>query len=243
MKYTAQTVADKPLKDPAKKLARSGKVVARKTVPPGEVRIIGGMYRRSKLPVASVAGLRPTPDRVRETLFNWLGQDLTGWRCVDAFAGTGVLGFEAASRGAQEVVLCEQDVQLADKLKAVQTRLKAQHVKVERGDGVSLLRRFSAGSLQLVFLDPPYESTLFEAALKAAAVAVSVPGFVYLEAPRPWVDDELTQLGLKLHRSGKAGAVYYHLLVKAPVEMPIQTPVETLIQTPIKTSPQSPVSE
>lgn len=233
MKYTAQAVAEKPQNDAAKKqarsgkpdkLARSGKVVGRKTIPPGEVRIIGGLYKRSKLPVAAVAGLRPTPDRVRETLFNWLGQDLTGWRCVDAFAGTGVLGFEAASRGAQDVVLCEQDAALADRLKAAQIKLKAGQVKVERGDGVSLLRRLSPGSLQLVFLDPPYESHLFEAALKASAAAISVPGFVYLEAPKPYADDELAPLGLKVHRFGKAGAVHFHLLIKAPVESLIESP-------------------
>ena len=214
MKYTPQITAPKPEKDPAKKPAKSGKVVARKTVPPGEVRIIGGLYKRSKIPVASVPGLRPTPDRVRETLFNWLGQDLTGWRCADVFAGTGVLGFEAASRGAQDVLICEQDPVLVDKLKALQTKLKASTVKIERGDGVSLLRRASPGSLQLIFLDPPYESTVFEAALKAAAQAIATPGFVYLEAPRPWTDDELASLGLKVHRFGKAGAVHFHLLVK-----------------------------
>ena len=72
---------------------------------PHEVRIIGGQWKRSKLPVADAPGLRPTPDRVRETLFNWLGQDLEGWRCLDAYAGSGALGFEAASRGADAVVL------------------------------------------------------------------------------------------------------------------------------------------
>ena len=218
MKYTPQAINEKPEKDPAKntasKLAKSGKVVGRKTIPPGEVRIIGGLYKRSKLPVADRPGLRPTPDRVRETLFNWLGQDLTGWRCADVFAGTGVLGFEAASRGALEVLVCEQDPVLADKLKALQVKLKASMVKVERGDGVSLLRRQSAGSMQLVFLDPPYESTGFEAALKAAAQAIGVPGFVYLEAPKPWTDEELAAFGLKVHRFGKAGAVHFHLLVK-----------------------------
>ena len=217
MKYTAQVATEKTEINPAKKLARSGKVVGRKTIPPGEVRIIGGLYKRSKLPVAAVAGLRPTPDRVRETLFNWLGQDLTGWHCVDAFAGTGVLGFEAASRGALDVILCEQDGALADKLKASQIKLKADAVKVERGDGVSLLRRLSASSLQLVFLDPPYESLAFEAALKAAAAAIGVPGFVYLEAPKPWTDVDLAPLGLAVHRFGKAGAVHFHLLVKTPI--------------------------
>ena len=201
---------------PDKKRPTSGKVVARKTVPPGEVRIIGGLYKRSKLPVANRPGLRPTPDRVRETLFNWLGQDLTGWRCADAFAGTGVLGFEAASRGAAEVLVCEQDPVLVDKLKALQVKLKASMVKVERGDGVSLLRRLNPGSMQLIFLDPPFESTAFEGALKAAVQAIAPTGFVYLEAPKAWVDEELAALGLAVHRFGKAGAVHFHLLVKAP---------------------------
>ena len=216
MKYTPQVTKEKPEKDPAIIPAKSGKVVGRKTIPPGEVRIIGGLYKRSKLPVADRPGLRPTPDRVRETLFNWLGQDLTGWRCADVFAGTGVLGFEAASRSAAEVFIFEQDPVLVDKLKALQAKLKASMVKVERGDGVSLLRRASPGSLQLIFLDPPYESTAFEAALKAAAQAIATTGFVSLEAPRPWTDDELAALGLKVHRFGKAGAVHFHLLVKTP---------------------------
>src|SRR5215212_6919483 len=95
-----------------------------------EVRIIGGLWKRTKLPVADKPGLRPTPDRVRETLFNWLGQDLTGLRCVDAFAGTGALGLEAASRGATDVLLVEQDPQLVNMLRAAQVKLGANGVKV-----------------------------------------------------------------------------------------------------------------
>jgi 16S rRNA (guanine966-N2)-methyltransferase len=212
LKYTATVKENTAVKKP--KAARSGKVVGRKTVPPGEVRIIGGLYKRSKIPVADRPGLRPTPDRVRETLFNWLGQNLTGWRCADVFAGTGVLGFEAASRGAAEVLVCEQDPALVDKLKALQARLKADTVKVERGDGVSLLRRLGAGTMQLIFIDPPFESAVFEPALKAASQAVHAAGFVYLEAPKPWLDDDLSELGLQVHRSGKAGAVHFHLLMK-----------------------------
>lgn len=213
MKYTALAARQEPETKTVKK-PKSGKVVARKTVPPGEIRIIGGLYKRSKLPVADRPGLRPTPDRVRETLFNWLGQDLTGWHCADVFAGTGVLGFEAASRGAKEVLLCEQDPVLVEKLKNLQSRLKADMVRVERGDGVSLLRRLNPGSMQLVFLDPPFESGLFESALKAAAQSLHDTGFVYLEAPKPWSDDDLADLGLKVHRFGKAGAVHFHLLMK-----------------------------
>ena len=181
---------------------------------PGEVRIIGGLYKRTKLPVPDKPGLRPTPDRVRETLFNWLGQDLTGWRCIDIFAGTGALGFEAASRGAAEVLLCEQDPQLALKLKAWQERLQATAVRVERGDGVGLLRRQSPGSMQLVFIDPPFESNLFEPALKAAADVIAPQGLIYLEAPRLWTAEELAPLGLEIYRSSKAGAVHFHLLAR-----------------------------
>ena len=228
MKYTATAAkpspASTPENKPDKKIARSGKVVGRKTVPPGEVRIIGGLYKRSKLSVSDRPGLRPTPDRVRETLFNWLGQDLTGWRCADVFAGTGVLGFEAASRGAAEVLLCEQDPVLVEKLKSSQLKLKASMAKVERGDGVSLLRRMTPGSLQLVFLDPPFESALFDAALKAAARAIAPTGLVYLEAPKPWLDEELAPLGLQVHRSGKAGAVHFHLLVHSNPAADATTP-------------------
>src|SRR5438046_10548348 len=97
---------------------------ARRTLP-HQVRIIGGQWKRTKLPVADKPGLRPTPDRVRETLFNWLGQDLAGWRCVDAFAGSGALGFEAASRGAADVLMVEQDAQLVAQLRPVQQRIAA----------------------------------------------------------------------------------------------------------------------
>src|SRR5436190_11661503 len=95
---------------------------------PHEVRIIGGQWKRTPLPVADRPGLRPTPDRVRETLFNWLGQDLTGWRCVDAFAGTGALGLEAASRGAADVLLVETEGALADQLRALARKLDARNV-------------------------------------------------------------------------------------------------------------------
>ena len=216
MKYTLlkpAKPADAPADKPAFKPSPKPKGTAH-LKPPGEIRIIGGQYKRSKLPVPSKPGLRPTPDRVRETLFNWLGQDLTGWRCADVFAGTGALGFEAASRGATEVVLCEQDAALVLQLKAVQTRLQAGMVKVERGDGVSLLRRLSAGSMQLVLLDPPFDSKLFESALSAAALAIAPGGLVYLEAPKAWLDAELQPLGLRVHRSGKAGAVHFHLLAR-----------------------------
>jgi len=214
MKYTVVKPPTEPLVKPLIKPTVKPRGTAH-LKPPGEIRIIGGQYKRTKLPVPNKPGLRPTPDRVRETLFNWLGQDLTGWRCADVFAGTGALGFEAASRGAAEVLLCEQDPALVLQLLAVQARLKANMVRIERGDGLAALRRLSAGSMQLVLLDPPFEFTQFEAALKAAAQAIGPAGLVYLEAPRAWLDDELLPLGLRVHRSGKAGAVHFHLLTGA----------------------------
>ena len=109
-----------------------------------EVRLIGGLYKRRKLPVADRPGLRPTPDRVRETLFNWLGQDLSGWRCLDAFAGSGALGFEAASRGAAAVTLIESDPRLARGLEASRLRLGATATTtVLATDAIAWMRRAS----------------------------------------------------------------------------------------------------
>ncbi len=180
---------------------------------PHEVRIIGGQWRRTRLPVADKPGLRPTPDRVRETLFNWLRQDLGGWRVVDAFAGTGALGLESASRGASDVLLVEQDSALVAGLRALKDRLKADAVRVQRGDGVAALQAMAPGSVDLVLLDPPFDSaTLFAPALAAAARAVQPQGFVYLEAPDAWGDVALADSGLALHRHLKAGAVHAHLL-------------------------------
>ncbi len=185
-----------------------------------EVRIIGGQWKRTKLAVADKPGLRPTPDRVRETLFNWLGQDLTGWRCIDAFAGTGALGFEAASRGAKEVTLVEQDSALVAQLKRVQTQLQASNTQVARGDGVASLKHLNSASMDVVFVDPPFDSTLFEAAVQAAGRAVTQDGFVYLEAPVRWTDEQLLNAGLQVHRHLKAGAVHAHLLKRLGSSVP-----------------------
>ena len=179
-----------------------------------EIRIIGGQWKRTKLAVADRPGLRPTPDRVRETLFNWLGQDLTGWRCIDVFAGTGVLGFEAASRGAKEVQLVELDTALVAQLKRTQIQLKANATQVVRGDGVVTLKQMDPGSMDVIFIDPPFDSTLFEPALAAAGRVVAPDGFIYLEAPVLWSDEKLKDMGLTVHRHLKAGAVHAHILKK-----------------------------
>jgi 16S rRNA (guanine(966)-N(2))-methyltransferase RsmD len=182
---------------------------------PQEVRIIGGQWKRTRLPVANKPGLRPTPDRVRETLFNWLGQDLSGWQCVDVFAGTGALGLEAASRGAAQVLLVEQDGELVDGLRRLTTRLAADTVTVERGNGLTVLQRLAGSGQELVLLDPPFDAGIFDRALAGAAGAVSTRGWVYLEAPAAWDDAQLAPFGLALHRHLKAGAVHAHLLRRA----------------------------
>lgn len=184
------------------------------------VRIIGGQWKRTRLAVADKPGLRPTPDRVRETLFNWLaslagagGGELPGWHCIDAFAGTGALGLEAASRGASSVLVCEQDPLLVGQLQALKAKLGAEAVRVERGNGVTALERSVPGSAHVVFLDPPFESTgLYEPALRAAVRALRADGVIYLEASRRWSEEELAALGLEIFRHLKAGAVHAHLL-------------------------------
>jgi len=179
---------------------------------PGQVRIIGGIYKRTPIPVAQRPGLRPTPDRVRETLFNWLGQDLSGWQVVDVFAGTGALAFEAASRGAARVSAFEQDTQLVGRIEALRNKLGAQALSVVCGDGLSLLRALPAGQVHLVLIDPPFESGLFVPALQAAVPVLAEQGVIYLEAPVTWTAADLRALGLRLLRQGRAGAVHFHLL-------------------------------
>lgn len=200
------------MKQPAAKVPAPKRASARL---PGEVRIIGGQWKRTRLPVADVKGLRPTPDRVRETLFNWLGQDLTGWRCVDVFAGTGALGFEAASRGASDVKMFEIDGTLVTQLGKLQTRLKADAVHITRGDGVGMLARMPPGAVDLVFLDPPFDTKFYEAGLTAAARVLTAEGRIYLEAPEQWTEERLSTFGLTSHRYLKAGAVHAHLLCRA----------------------------
>ena len=184
----------------------------RRSAPSRQVRIIGGQWKRTPLPVIDAEGLRPTPDRVRETLFNWLGHDLGGWRCVDAFAGTGALGWEAASRGASRVVMVEQNPELLQRLQATQTQLQAGTVSIQRGDALAWLSRQMPGSADVVFLDPPFDAPVFEEALRASRQILSASGWIYLEAPHRWDAAALAALGLSEHRYLKAGAVHAHLL-------------------------------
>jgi 16S rRNA (guanine(966)-N(2))-methyltransferase RsmD len=184
------------------------------------VRLIGGTLRRSRLPVPDLPGLRPTPDRVRETLFNWLGQDLSGWRVLDAFAGSGALGFEAASRGAAEVLLLERDPALVANLQASRQRLQVPALQVLRADAMAWMARCAPGRFEAVLLDPPFGAGLAAPAAALAAPLVVPGGFVYLEAeallaPPP---------GLQHWRSLRAGAVHAQLWRRAEAAAPADGP-------------------
>lgn len=171
----------------------------------GTVRIIGGDWRRSLLTVPDLPGLRPSGDRIRETLFNWLGQDLSGWQVIDAFAGSGALGLEAASRGAQ-VQLVESHRLALQGLKAAVAKLQgaSERVRIRQGDGIAALQ---SGGYQLALLDPPFEAGLFERALAAAALHAQ---WIYLEAPTVFEPPP----GFRRHRQLKAGAVQVHLFAR-----------------------------
>lgn len=179
---------------------------------PHTVRIIGGDWKRTPLPVLALDGLRPTPDRVRETLFNWLGQRLDGQRCLDLFAGSGALGFEAASRGAARVLLVERNARAARQLRENQTRLAARAIEVVEADGLRLAASLTPGSFDVVFLDPPFGDGLSVRALELALPLVAERGFLYVEAEEALDGDEPALSGWAIIRQGKAGAVRYHLL-------------------------------
>ena len=177
-----------------------------------KVRIIGGDYRRRLLPFPEAEGLRPTPDRVRETLFNWLGQDLYGKNCLDLFAGSGALGFEAASRSARRVVMVEKSRKVYESLQANRQLLQAGALDVVAGDALLYLKN-SRETFDVIFLDPPYDSDLLPRALPLALERLSEEGVLYVEA-RQW-PDELPE-GLAALRRDKAGMVHYGLLSRQP---------------------------
>jgi 16S rRNA (guanine966-N2)-methyltransferase len=173
----------------------------------GQVRIIGGEYRRRVLHFPDLTGLRPTPDRVRETLFNWLGQELAGMACLDAFAGSGALGFEAASRHAAHVVMLESSRQACDALKQNRQLLKADRVEIQQAEALAWMRT-TAERFDVVFLDPPFASGLAEQALKLAIGLIKPEGWVYLEQADRIVPPD----GFIIHREGRAGQSRFALL-------------------------------
>ena len=150
----------------------------------GSVRIIGGRWRGTRLPVPHRPGLRPTSDRVRETLFNWLQPHLPGARVLDLFAGSGSLGFESLSRGAATAQLVEADPQLASGLKDVSARLDAgSQLDVHTGDALAWLRTAPEGVFDIAFVDPPFEAGLWDAVLALLPARMAGQAYIYLEAP------------------------------------------------------------
>jgi len=181
---------------------------ARRLAAVGQVRIIGGQWRSRVLKFPELPGLRPTPDRVRETLFNWLGQDLTGMRCLDLFAGSGALAFEALSRNAREVVMVERDARvraaLADTVAMLDCGARARF-------GGSDALQFSdsgGGGFDLVFLDPPFDQDLLELIWPGVGALVAPAGLVYVESGSPFAPDA----PWVTWKSGRAGAVFYQLV-------------------------------
>ncbi len=175
-----------------------------------QVRIIGGAWRSRLISFPPRKDLRPTPDRVRETLFNWLGQDLTGKICLDLFAGSGALGFEAASRGARRVVMVESDAAAFRALAASKAALHAAAVELVPADALGFLR-LNAGVYDVVFLDPPFQADLWPRLAPLLPPRLAAGALVYYEGAEP---PELPP-GWEVHRQARAGQVRYQLLKRA----------------------------
>ncbi|MCB5191562.1 16S rRNA (guanine(966)-N(2))-methyltransferase RsmD [Methylobacillus arboreus] len=171
------------------------------------VRISGGEWRSRLLSFPDVPGLRPTPDRVRQTVFNWLGQDMYGRRCLDLFAGTGAMGFEALSRGASAVVLVEKSTPATKSLQQNQSLLNAGAARILQQDAVQFLAQ-NRERFDVIFLDPPYQQGWLPKLLPHLQGHLAEDGVVYVEAEFA-LDDELPWQVIK---HGKAGNVFYHLL-------------------------------
>ncbi|MCC7116467.1 MAG: 16S rRNA (guanine(966)-N(2))-methyltransferase RsmD [Burkholderiales bacterium] len=173
------------------------------------VRIIGGRHRGRVLRFPGVPGLRPTPDRVRETLFNWLGQDLSGRTTLDLYAGTGAMSVEALSRGAARAVAVDRDPGLALALESNARAIGLDAIEVHRGDARRHLER-ETRDFDVIFADPPYGEDPWPWLLPACAARLSPGGVVYAEAGRALEAPE----GLVLVRHGRAGQVHYHLYAR-----------------------------
>lgn len=182
---------------------------------PGQVRIIAGRYRRTPIPVVDAPGLRPTPDRIRETLFNWLNHWIPDWsstRVLDLFAGSGALGFECASRGAAEVVLVEHHAAAAQALQRLKLRLDCASLNIVARDWRAAIGQLPQGHFDLAFLDPPYDSGLLPVALRAVPGLLKPGALVYAESAAPLETAILDAAGFELLRQAHAGAVWSHLL-------------------------------
>lgn len=183
---------------------------------PGQVRVIGGRWRGSKLPVVDSAGLRPTPDRIRETLFNWLTPVIDGASVLDLFAGSGALGLEALSRGAASAVLVERDPVLAASLLATTQRLQGgQAARVVQADAMHWLPTQPRSSFDIAFVDPPFGTGQLAPALAGLLPLMSEGAWLHVEGP---VDEPVTLPGdWNLHREGRTREVRYALYRHRPV--------------------------
>ena len=175
------------------------------------IRIIGGQWRSRLIQFADDELLRPTPDRVRETLFNWLGQDLRGKTCLDLFAGSGALGFEAASRGAKQVTMIEQNMKAVRNLHSSIERLGASQVKLEHVDARMFLTADS-GRYDVIFVDPPFKSGLLAEVLPLLPAKLEEEGVVYVESSDKLLPDDTWSIW----KQGRASHVHYCLLSLNP---------------------------
>lgn len=175
------------------------------------LRIIGGEWRGRRIRFPAVEGIRPTPDRVRETLFNWLATVVRGSRCLDLFAGSGALGLEALSRGAAAVTFVERDRAAASGLRATAELLAPDRANVVQADAMTWLARDTT-PFDIVFLDPPFDSDLLAGTLGAleSRGRLAADAWIYVEMPARRGPPPLPA-GWRLHRSGRAGEVGYHL--------------------------------
>ena len=183
-------------------------------MPQGEVRIIAGQWRGRKLKVPDLAGLRPTPDRIRETLFNWLMSSIQGARCLDPFAGSGALGFEALSRGALSVVMVDQSVKVVQVLEEELGRFKADNAEVYRANVPGGLRQ-PAHPFDIVFLDPPYAEKLLlpTCFYLEENHFLAKEAIIYLESATSLQENELPK-NWRIVKSKIAGQVAYHLVTR-----------------------------
>ena len=173
-----------------------------------QVRINAGVWRSRILKFPTVEGLRPTPDRVRQTVFNWLGQDLTGKTCLDLFAGTGAMGFEALSRNAKSVTMIEQSGVAFKALNQNKALLNASDLLILQQDALLFLSQ-NKQLFDVIFCDPPYNKNWLAQLLPQLKQHLAPNGMVYAEAEHALAPDE----NWHIQKSGKAGNVVYHLLI------------------------------
>ena len=175
----------------------------------GTVRIIGGQWRGTRLPVADIGGLRPTADRIRETLFNWLMPLLPGARVLDLFAGSGALGFEALSRGAEAATLVEREAGPATALREVAARLPGgEAAEIVRMDAISWLTQAAREGRRydIAFIDPPFAGELWQPAIEAVAPLMADDAWLYVEMPVRGIAITLPE-GWRLHREARTREV------------------------------------